>query len=199
MLEKGYIKLYRSMLDWEWYRDSNTFRVFMHLLLTVNHYDQKWYGITIERGSRVVSIRKLASELGLSVRQVRTAIQHLEATHDITQRATQLHGSKISVFSIEKRWLKFLSDTATNTARDTTPTQQPTQQPTQPQYTENDAITAKKGDCAERTNTASDTANGTKVRINIREADFDLKSGRIEPPGLLKSGKIFEGGTGGDW
>jgi hypothetical protein len=33
----GYIKLYRSLLKWEWYDDSNVFRVFMHLLLTANY------------------------------------------------------------------------------------------------------------------------------------------------------------------
>ena len=30
----GWIKLHRKITEWEWYSDANTFRVFMHLLLT---------------------------------------------------------------------------------------------------------------------------------------------------------------------
>ena len=32
MLGSGYIKLYRSLLNWEWYDDINTKTVFLHLL-----------------------------------------------------------------------------------------------------------------------------------------------------------------------
>ena len=38
MLKNGYIKLYRSLLDWEWYDDTVTKCLFLHLLLTVNAY-----------------------------------------------------------------------------------------------------------------------------------------------------------------
>ena len=46
MLESGYIKLYRSLLSWEWYDDINTKTVFLHLLLTVSIEESKWHGIT---------------------------------------------------------------------------------------------------------------------------------------------------------
>ena len=46
----GFIKIYRSMLKWEWYEDVNTKAVFLHLLLTANFKDTKWQGITIKRG-----------------------------------------------------------------------------------------------------------------------------------------------------
>lgn len=42
MLKNGYIKLYRSLLDWEWYDDTVTKCLFLHLLLTVNAYDEDW-------------------------------------------------------------------------------------------------------------------------------------------------------------
>ena len=36
MYTEGFINLHRKILDWEWYDDINVFRVFTHLLLTVN-------------------------------------------------------------------------------------------------------------------------------------------------------------------
>lgn len=85
MLENGFIKLYRSLLKWEWYDDVNTKVVFLHLLLTVSIEDSKWHGITVRRGSRVSSYAKLSKETGLSVKQVRTAIDHLESTGEVAR------------------------------------------------------------------------------------------------------------------
>lgn len=85
MLENGFIKLYRSLLKWEWYDDINTKVVFLHLLLTVSIEDSKWHGITVRRGSRVSSYAILAKETKLSVDKVRTAIRHLEATGEVTR------------------------------------------------------------------------------------------------------------------
>lgn len=85
MLENGFIKLYRSLLKWEWYDDVNTKVVFLHLLLTVSIEDSKWHGITVRRGSRVSSYAILAKETKLSVDKVRTAIRHLEATGEVTR------------------------------------------------------------------------------------------------------------------
>ena len=54
MLEGGFILLHRSILRWEWYGDLNTARLFIHLLLTVNYEPQRWQGIAVERGQRVL-------------------------------------------------------------------------------------------------------------------------------------------------
>ena len=73
MLESGYIKLYRSLLNWEWYDDINTKTVFLHLLLTVNIAKRQWHGITVPCGSRVCSYAVLASEeksQGANIRNV---------------------------------------------------------------------------------------------------------------------------------
>ena len=85
MLEGGFIKIYRSLLKWEWYDDINTKTVFLHLLLTVSIEDSKWHGIEIKRGSRVASYEVLARETKLSIDKVRTAIKHLESTGEITR------------------------------------------------------------------------------------------------------------------
>ena len=92
MLEGGFILLHRSILRWEWYGDLNTARLFIHLLLTVNYEPQRWQGIAVERGQRVASLAKLAAETGLTVKQVRTALEHLKRTGEVTHKATSKYG-----------------------------------------------------------------------------------------------------------
>ena len=81
---KGFVKLYRSILTWEWYDDINVKILFLHLILTANYEDKKWRGKVIKRGQRVVSVKKLSEELGITVRQVRTAIDKLVMTNEMT-------------------------------------------------------------------------------------------------------------------
>jgi hypothetical protein len=88
MLESGFIRIYRSMLKWEWYDDANTMRVFMHLILTANWEPKKWRGSTIERGQRVYSRASISRELRMSERSVRTSINHLISTGEVTNQAT---------------------------------------------------------------------------------------------------------------
>lgn len=88
MLENGFVKTYRSLLTWEWYGDANTFRLFMHLLLTVNYENKQWRGIDIKRGQRLTSVNKLATELNLTDRNIRTALKHLISTGEVTSETT---------------------------------------------------------------------------------------------------------------
>lgn len=81
---EGFISLYRSILNWEWYSDVPTRCLFIHLLLTVEYKSRRIMGKNIKRGQRLCSIRTLAREVGLSERQVRTALNHLKATHEVT-------------------------------------------------------------------------------------------------------------------
>lgn len=84
-----YLKLYYKLLDWEWYTDANVMRLFIHCMLKANVKTKKWLGTTIERGSFITSYSHLAQELGLTVQQIRTAIQKLESTGEITRRITR--------------------------------------------------------------------------------------------------------------
>ena len=82
---EGWVKLHRKMINWEWYQDTNTFKLFCHFLLIANVADKKWKGITIKRGQFVRTLANLAVETGLTIDEVRTAIKHLESTNEITR------------------------------------------------------------------------------------------------------------------
>jgi len=84
----GWIKIHRKILDWRWYSDLNTRVVFFHLLLTANHKDKEWQGLTVKRGQVVVGRIKLAKDIGISERAVRTAINKLKTTSELTSKST---------------------------------------------------------------------------------------------------------------
>lgn len=84
-MEQGWIKLHRSLLDWEWYDDANTIRIFLHLLLTANHEDKKWHGIDIKRGEKITSLANISEELGISIQSVRTSLDKLISTQALTR------------------------------------------------------------------------------------------------------------------
>ena len=84
-----FLKLYYKFLEWEWYTNANVMRLFIHCMLKANRQTKKWQGITIERGSFITSYNLLAVELNLSPQQIRTALDKLESTGEITRRITR--------------------------------------------------------------------------------------------------------------
>ena len=93
---QGWISLHRKLVEWEWYSDANTMRLFVHCLLKANHADKKWRGIDISRGQFLTSVDSLSKELRLSSQKIRTSISKLKSTGEITIKTT----SKYSMISI---------------------------------------------------------------------------------------------------
>ena len=118
MLENGFIVLHRKMVNWEWYDEPNTMRVFLHLLLTVNYEDKKWHGIAVKRGSRITSYDKISSELKLSVQKVRTAIKRLKSTGELTSETIRDGSSFYTVFTI-RNYAKYQNRTSELTSETT--------------------------------------------------------------------------------
>lgn len=104
MKSLDYIKLSRKILEWEWYSDINTKTLFLHMLLKANWKDGKFQGVDIPRGSFASSYQILALETGLSVKNVRTSLEHLKKTGEV---AVNRH-PKFSVFTI-KNYIKYQS------------------------------------------------------------------------------------------
>lgn len=96
-LDGGFIKIDRGILDWEWYSDINTTRLFIHLILKANWKDGRFQGQEIKRGSFVTSYPKLAEETELTVNQVRTSLSKLKSTGEITVKSQ----SKFSVITVK--------------------------------------------------------------------------------------------------
>ena len=97
-MKAGFILLYRQITEWEWYQNPNTFRVFLHCLLMANFTEGKFEGITVERGQFVTSLPTLSKQTRLTIQQVRTALDHLKSTGEITDRAY----SKFRVITVVK-------------------------------------------------------------------------------------------------
>ena len=100
----GFIKVYRSMLNWEWHDDPITVATWMYCLMRANYDTQRWHGQIIEPGQFVTSLGHMAKDIGISVRQLRTALNHLKSTHEVTSKAT----SKATLITIEK-WAMYQS------------------------------------------------------------------------------------------
>lgn len=83
-MAEPFVKLYKKMLDWEWYDDANTMRLFIHCLLKANWKEGSWHGIPYSPGQFITSLSTLATETGLTVRQVRVALEHLKMTGEVT-------------------------------------------------------------------------------------------------------------------
>ena len=75
-------------MEWEWYKDSNTKDVFIHLLLSANFKESAFKGFPIKPGQVVIGRKKLAEALGLSERAVRTALNHLKSTNEVAIQTT---------------------------------------------------------------------------------------------------------------
>jgi hypothetical protein len=93
---EGWIKLHRSLLDWEWYDDINTMRLFIHLILKANHKPKKYKGMEIETGQLVTGLNELSIQTGLSIQSIRTIIKRLKSTNEITIK-TNSKGSIIQL------------------------------------------------------------------------------------------------------
>lgn len=97
-MDDGFIKINRRLLSWEWYQDANTARVFIHCLIMANWKDGRFRGTEVPRGSFVTGRKKLAEELKMSEQSVRTALDHLKSTNEITIKTTP----KYSIITVVK-------------------------------------------------------------------------------------------------
>ena len=83
-----YIKLDRNITNWRWYKDPVTKSVFIHCILSANIKDGIFCGETVKRGQFITSISSLAENLGLSQKQVRSALGRLKRTNEVASTST---------------------------------------------------------------------------------------------------------------
>lgn len=142
MARGGYIKLHRSITEWEWFQDANVYRLFTYLLILANTEDKRWQGIEIKRGELVTSSESLAKALNVGRSQVRIALKKLERS-EITSKVT----NKFTLIRIINYDLYQAKDNeAIEEAASEQPASQPTsnQQVTSRQPTSNQQVTTIK-------------------------------------------------------
>jgi len=125
-MEQGYIKIFRSIIEWEWYSDISTTRLYMHLLLKANYKQKIWRGETIDVGELITSLHNLCVETNLTKQQIRTSFEKLKKTGEITL-ATNNKFTKIVI----NNYISYQKDSQTATRQSTrTSTRQSTHQST---------------------------------------------------------------------
>ena len=88
---EGYVKLYRKLLDWEWFDDDFLFKLFVYCLLKANFTPSIWRGIEIPSGSFITSSMLLAERFNVSRAKIRYSLEKLIATNNITTNTTNKH------------------------------------------------------------------------------------------------------------
>jgi len=68
------------------------------MVLNANHETERWRGIEIKRGQFVSGIHTLSQESGLSERSIRTSIERLKSTGELTSKST----NKFTLYTIVK-------------------------------------------------------------------------------------------------
>ena len=82
--DSAYIYLRKKILDWQWYSDTPTRSVFIHCLLRASWKETEFKGVKFGRGQLIDSNETIAKDLGLSIQNVKTAINHLKDSGDLT-------------------------------------------------------------------------------------------------------------------
>lgn len=104
-MDRGWVKLYRQITEWEWFTDPETAHLFIYLLAKANRKPTRYKGVEIPAGGLTTSREALSKATGLSEQQVRTALKHLISTNEITKSAT----SKFTLL-IVNNWDRYQQD-----------------------------------------------------------------------------------------
>ena len=95
--ENGWIKLNKKILKWGWYSDVNVKITFLHLLLVANYEEGEYLGQKIKRGQAVIGLKATSKKIGISIQNLRTALEKLEKSGEITRKST----NKFTLVTIE--------------------------------------------------------------------------------------------------
>lgn len=100
-MDNSWFKIYRKIIDWEWFSDANTFKAFIYLIAVANFKPKKWKGIDLRPGDVVTGRSQLALALNLTEQQVRTILNRLKSTNEITIK-TSPQGTIIHIVRYEE-------------------------------------------------------------------------------------------------
>lgn len=87
-MNSGFIKLYRSLKDWEFYGIPSAMMLWIHILITANWEDGSFRGEPVPRGTLISSLPHLSTDTGLSESTVRRWLKKFENAGMIEVTAT---------------------------------------------------------------------------------------------------------------
>ena len=153
----GYIKIFRQIKDWQHFQESSVLLVWLWLLVSVNFKDGYFHGKLVKKGEIITSFRKISEETGLSINTIRSCLDKLKMSGEISQKKSE--NSQISQYThiVVNQFVKYQSvsmvDTPTDTLVDTL------------------------------TDTPTDTLvdNNRRKKRNIRREEYILEIGEINP------------------
>ena len=131
----GWIKIYRELLQWEWFDNAEMLQLFMYLLLQASTENRQWQGIELKRSQLVTSYARINRDLHLSEQKIRTGLKRLISTGEITHHST----NKYSIITI-CNYDKYQDAASVNSNQNNT---QPDIQATIEQQSNNNKITTK--------------------------------------------------------
>ena len=117
--KKGFFKVERKILDWEWLQDPKT-AVTWIVLMAFAEWDT---GCDLKPGQIITTQKELMEYTGLSRQELRTALSHLTSTKEITIEPTK-DGTKTATLITIEKWGVYQTDkrkptrTLTNTKTD---------------------------------------------------------------------------------
>lgn len=87
---RGFFKVYRKIENWAWWHDPITLAVWIHILHRARYGNipKNYKGDVIYRGELVLGLKEFSKECGISVQNLRTALNHLEKTKELTRKLT---------------------------------------------------------------------------------------------------------------
>lgn len=165
---QGFVLNWRKIEEWEWYTTPHMAHLFQHLIRRANHEPKKWRGKLIERGQVVTGRKSLSLQTGISEQTIRTCIERLKSTGEITIQSTSMY----SIVTLCKYSTYQDKPTAINQAN----SQEPNQRLTNNQPATNQRLTTNNND-----NNVTMTNNSNSVRFDsekriitgLNQEDYD--------------------------
>ncbi len=87
-MNNSFIYLHRKILSWQWFQKPEMVQLFIYLLIDANYSEKKWQGISIKKGQLVTSRERISRDLKMSIQNVRTCLNRLKSTNEITIKTT---------------------------------------------------------------------------------------------------------------
>jgi len=170
-MHKGWTKLHRKLLGWQWYHKSEMVHILIHLVLSANHEDGEWQGNKIKRGQLITGLQSLNKETGISVQTIRTCLSRLKSTGEITSQST----NKFRIITIIK-YRDYQQDNYKSTSKITGNL-------TNNQQTTNKQLTANKNDKNEKNDKKREaTPAQLSKEFFIKSNYFNSLKDELKPP-----------------